>query len=225
MIRSSASFTNVRRRPARPREPACASTGCRKARALRWPREVVVRAECRCHVHDAAAVVAETNSSPTTISWSPSPNGNPVERPLVAKPTSSAPVTCADLVPAVRVVLAQHRGRPRLRPGSAMAPSPARLRELHVRESGCTASAVFETSVHGVVVQTRIRGRSRCRAGPRAVTSARRTRSGPRRLVSLRHLVDDSAVPQRAQYGRILCPRYSSPRSYSVFSAHQTLST
>src|ERR687890_2523048 len=100
--------------------------------------------------------------------------------------------------------------------------------------SGCTASAVFDTSVHGVVVHTRMRRAVRPGMPSASATTSPPTDPRSSATYTLGSSTSsypwatswlDSAVPHRAQYGRILCPRYSNPFRYSVASAHHTLST
>src|SRR6185437_10271415 len=120
-------------------------------------------------------------------------------------------------------------------PNTALARASAsiRLDSLPSRRSisrytrfGCTANATLDTRVHGVVVHTRILvpvSPFPCPASPissATYTLGSRTSSYPCATSWL-----ESAVPQRGQYGKILCPRYKKPFPCKVARAHHTLST
>src|SRR3954454_3107750 len=93
--------------------------------------------------------------------------------------------------------------------------SPTRARAYET--SGCTASAAFDSSVHGVVVQASKETPGSPTTGKRTYTDGSTTSRYP-----CATSCDDSAVSQRGQYGTTLWPSYSSPLSHTCLSAHQT---
>ena len=96
--------------------------------------------------------------------------------------------------------------------------------------SGCTAIAVLDTSVHGVVVQTSRSAPTR-REFASSGTSVIRNRTVTDGSATSRYTSgwpiswSESGVPHRGQYGLIRKSRTSRPLSKMLFSAHQTDST
>src|SRR3954471_7878099 len=93
--------------------------------------------------------------------------------------------------------------------------SPRRARAYET--SGCTASAAFDSRVHGVVVHASNETPGSPTTGNRTYTDGSITS-----LYPCATSCDDSAVSQRGQYGTTLWPSYSSPLSHTCLSAHQT---
>ncbi len=93
--------------------------------------------------------------------------------------------------------------------------------------SGCTATAVLETSVHGVVVQTSRSAPGSCGLAPSGTVSSRnRTVTDGSATIwytsGWPSSWSESAVPQRGQYGLIRKSLTSRPWSKMTLSDHHT---